>query len=199
MFTGIIESFGEIISIDRNGDNCTFRIQSKISKELQIDQSVSHNGICLTVVNKSNDWHDVTAIKETLELTSSNSWAVGQKINLERAAMLHSRLDGHIVQGHVDATAIITKIEDENGSWRYTLAFDSTHAPLIISKGSICIDGVSLTAINPTLTTVEVAIIPYTFEHTVFHSYLIGHAVNLEFDIIGKYILRSKSIEAYLK
>lgn len=194
MFTGIIEAIGEVIQINAENNNKTFRIKSDISHELKIDQSVSHNGICLTVVAIGDNWHEVTAIHETLELTSSKNWKSGNLLNLERAAKLHARLDGHIVQGHVDSTGYVKNIKDENGSWRYTIEFKPEFAPLIISKGSICVDGVSLTAISPTKNTFELAIIPYTYEHTVFHKYKIGNAVNLEFDIIGKYILRSREL-----
>ena len=195
MFTGIIEDTGKIISIDEQGNNKTFRIKSKISSELQIDQSVAHNGICLTVIALGDGWHDVTAIHETLELTASKSWKLNDLLNLERAAQLHARLDGHIVQGHVDAIAKVIEVEDENGSWRFTFEFDEKHAPLLISKGSVCIDGVSLTVIKPTRTQFQVAIIPYTYEHTRFNAYNVNDIINLEFDIIGKYILRSQQLQ----
>lgn len=196
MFTGIIESLGEITSISQQGENKTFTVKSSITSELKIDQSVAHNGICLTVVSIQYDEYDVTAIKETLDITASGNWKVGQKLNLERAAKLHSRLDGHIVQGHVDSTAKIMSIENEDGSWRYTFEFPEEYASLIISKGSICVDGVSLTAISPTKNTFQVAIIPYTFEHTVFHGYEKGDVVNIEYDLIGKYILRREQLKA---
>lgn len=197
MFTGIIENLGEITSIDEAGQNKTFTVQSSMTNELKIDQSIAHNGVCLTVIEIDQDKYKVTAIKETLDITASGKWLVGQKLNLERAAKLHSRLDGHIVQGHVDSMAKIVSIENEEGSWRYTFEFPTEYAPLIISKGSICIDGVSLTAISPTHNSFQVAIIPYTFEHTVFHQYKIGDTVNLEYDLIGKYILRKESLEKY--
>jgi len=196
MFTGIIETTGKIILIETDGNNKTFKIESPISDQLKIDQSVSHNGICLTVVELGNTWHSVTTIKETLELTSAKNWNEGDVLNIERAALLNSRLDGHLVQGHVDSIGKIQKIENENGSWRYTLSFLKSFAPLLISKGSITIDGVSLTAISPGVDRFQVAIIPYTYENTIFHNYKLGDEVNLEFDLIGKYILRSREIES---
>ncbi len=195
MFTGIIEDTGKVIAIQENGQNKTFRIQAAISSELKIDQSVSHNGICLTVVALGEDWHEVTAIQETLDLTAAKSWKLNDLLNIERAAQIHARLDGHIVQGHVDSTAKLLEVEDEDGSWRFTFQFDEQFAPLIISKGSICIDGVSLTVIAPTRDSFQVAIIPYTYEHTRFQSYQPDAIVNLEFDIIGKYILRSERLK----
>lgn len=195
MFTGIIEDTGKIIAIEEKGNNKTFRISSGISSELKIDQSIAHNGICLTVVDLGENWHEVTAIHETLELTASKDWKQDDLLNLERAAQIHARLDGHIVQGHVDSVAKLINITDENGSWRFTFEFLEEFAPLIISKGSICIDGVSLTVISPTRNTFEVAIIPYTYNHTRFQSYQVNDLINLEFDIIGKYILRSERLK----
>jgi len=195
MFTGIIENLGEIVAISESGENKTFTVRSSMTGELKIDQSVAHNGVCLTVVSISGDKYDVTAIKETLDITAAGKWAIGNKLNLERAAKLHSRLDGHIVQGHVDSTASIQSIENEEGSWRYTFEFPQKFAPLLISKGSICVDGVSLTAISPTRNTFQVAIIPYTYEHTVFHQYQKGDTVNIEYDLIGKYILRKEELK----
>ena len=194
MFTGIIEDTGTIVSIKEEGTNKTFRIQSNISSELKIDQSLSHNGICLTVIAHDNGYHDVTAIDETLQLTAAKNWKVGELVNLERAAKLHSRLDGHIVQGHVDSTGKILAIQDENGSWKYTIAFKEEFASLIISKGSICVDVVSLTVVEHTRNTFQVAIIPYTYENTRFKDYIVNSEVNLEFDIIGKYILRQEML-----
>lgn len=199
MFTGIIENLGQVVLIEEAAENKTFSILSSLTPELKIDQSVSHNGVCLTVVEIKEDVYKVTAIKETLDITASGQWKVGDKLNLERAAKLHSRLDGHIVQGHVDSTAEILNIENESGSWRYTIKFPEEFAPLIISKGSICVDGVSLTAISPTTNTFQVAIIPYTYEHTVFHQYKIGDFVNIEYDLIGKYILRKEELNQLLK
>jgi riboflavin synthase len=197
MFTGIIENLGEITAIEVAGENKTFTVKSSLTPELKIDQSVAHNGVCLTVIAINKDEYKVTAIKETLDITASGNWLIGQKLNLERAAKLNARLDGHIVQGHVDSTAKVKSIENENGSWRYTFEFPSTFAPLIISKGSICVDGVSLTAISPSDNTFQVAIIPYTYEHTVFHQYKVEDYVNIEYDLIGKYIFRRESLEKY--
>lgn len=196
MFTGIIEDTGKIIEIILKDENKTFKIQSNISHELKIDQSVSHNGVCLTVIAVGENWHEVTAIYETLQLTSLKNWKVKEFVNLERAAKLHDRLDGHIVQGHVDSTGYIQNIKDENGSWRYKIEFKEEFAQLIISKGSICVDGVSLTAIHPTKNTFEVAIIPYTYENTKFKHYRLKEEINLEFDIIGKYILRQEQLKS---
>ncbi len=197
MFTGIIEQLGVITAIEKNRENKTFTVKSALTPELKIDQSVSHNGVCLTVIEIDNDEYKVTAIKETLDITASGNWLVGQKLNLERAAKLHSRLDGHIVQGHVDSTAKIKSIENEDGSWRYTFEFPSEFAQLIISKGSVCVDGVSLTAISPTRNSFQVAIIPYTYEHTVFHQYKVDDAVNIEYDLIGKYIFRKETLKQH--
>lgn len=195
MFTGIIEDEGKIVNLTQDQGNVTFRVKSNISRELKIDQSLSHNGVCLTVIALGEDWHEVTAIAETLQLTAAKHWKVGDIVNLERAAILHSRLDGHIVQGHVDGTGTINSVTEEAGSWRYTVEFDRFFAPLIISKGSICLDGVSLTVVNPTKDTFQVAIIPYTYENTRFRSYQVGSEVNLEFDVIGKYILRMQELK----
>lgn len=195
MFTGIIKNLGKVIAITEEGLNKTFRIESELSPSLQIDQSVAHNGICLTVIKTSDNWFDVTAIHETLNLTTSSDWQIGKIVNLECATIMNTRLDGHIVQGHVDTTGQILDKQFEDGSWRFTFLIQEQFAPLIISKGSICIDGVSLTVINPTRTEFSVAIIPYTYDHTAFHSYKIGDSVNLEFDMIGKYILRSERLK----
>lgn len=195
MFTGIIKSIGEIIAIETENLNKTFTIKSSITDELSIDQSVAHNGICLTVIEILDNTYKVTAIHETLKLTTSKNWKVGKKVNLETAAKLHAELDGHIVQGHVDSTARIISIENEKGSYRYTFEFDEKYAPYLIPKGSICIDGVSLTVINPTRNTFSVAIIPYTWENTIFNSYTKDVEVNLEFDVIGKYILRYQLLQ----
>lgn len=195
MFTGIIKSIGEIIAIDHEKANKTFTIKSSLTSELSIDQSVSHNGICLTVVEIKNDAYKVTAIHETLTLTTSKNWNIGDYVNLETAAKLHAELDGHIVQGHVDSTGSIVSIENEEGSYRYTFEFDEQHAPYLIPKGSVCIDGVSLTVICPTKNTFSVVIIPYTKENTIFKNYKIGDRVNLEFDVIGKYILRFQTLK----
>lgn len=195
MFTGIIKQLGEVVDISTQGNNKIFTIQSDLAQDVTIDQSVSHNGICLTVeTTKGSSHYAVTAIHETLQLTTAHEWKIGSKLNLETAARMDSLLDGHIVQGHVDAVGQITDIVNEKGSYRVTISFDQKHAPLVISKGSICIDGVSLTVIQPTMDSFQVAIIPYTWDHTIFHTYQKGTKVNLEFDIIGKYILRNQEL-----
>ncbi|POS02683.1 riboflavin synthase [Flavobacterium croceum] len=190
MFTGIIETLGLIKSIEKQADNITFGVQSDLATLLKIDQSVAHNGICLTVTNILENTYWVTAIKETVDKTNIGAWQLDDTINLERAMKLGDRLDGHIVQGHVDQTAVCTHIEDENGSWRYTFEYDAALHNITIEKGSITVNGVSLTVVNSEKNTFSVAIIPYTFEHTNFKFLKIGSVVNLEFDVIGKYVAR---------
>jgi riboflavin synthase len=188
MFTGIIEEIGLVTEIRQDGGNVHFTIQSKLSNELKIDQSVAHNGCCLTVVGLSPDQHVVTAIHETLQKTNLGSWTVGSKINLERCMSLNGRLDGHIVQGHVDGLARCIEISDEDGSWRYRFDYQSEF--VTVEKGSITINGTSLTVVDSEDQSFAVCIIPYTYEHTNFHSLAVGDEVNLEFDIIGKYVAR---------
>lgn len=188
MFTGIIEQLGEIKAIQKEGDNLHFRISAPFNTELKIDQSVAHNGCCLTVVEISEDTYVVTAIQETLDKTNLNTWQVGTKVNLERCMQLNGRLDGHIVQGHVDTTAICTSIEDQNGSWKFT--FQYSNDMITVEKGSITINGTSLTVVDSKEKEFSVCIIPYTFEHTNFHTLKIHDTVNLEFDIIGKYVAK---------
>lgn len=190
MFTGIIESSGDIKDISNSGSNRIFSIKSELSFHLNIDESVSHNGICLTVEDIQNDIYKVTAIDETLLKTNALTWKQNDKINLERSLKINDRLDGHIVQGHVDGTGICINKKDKDGSVEYTFQFDQNFASLIIEKGSICVNGVSLTAFNVSIDTFTVAIIPYTFNHTNFQYLKINDIVNLEFDIIGKYIAR---------
>jgi riboflavin synthase len=190
MFTGIVEETGEIIAVKKDGSNIHFSIKSKMSKSLKIDQSVSHNGVCLTVVNKNNTSHTVTAIKETLDITTLSGLKKGNKINLERAMQAGARLDGHMVQGHVDQTATITKIEEVKGSWNFYFEFDEQPKFSLVDKGSVCIDGTSLTVVKTLKKKFSVSIIPYTFEHTIFSTYKKGTKVNIEFDIIGKYVER---------
>lgn len=187
MFTGIIEQVGEIIAIQNEGTNRIFQVRSAISHELKTDQSVAHNGVCLTVTAIKEDIHFVTAIDETLQKTDLGSWKVGSKLNLERCMPAHGRFDGHIVQGHVDQTGICTKVVDENGSWRFYFDYEPK-GNFTVPKGSICINGVSLTVVDSKEGFFSVAIIPYTYEHTNFHQLCAGDTVNLEFDIIGKYI-----------
>lgn len=190
MFTGIIEAFGEIVNIEREKDNIHITVKSKISKELKIDQSLSHDGICLTVVAKGNDTHTVTAIRETLLKTNLGQRLTGDKINLERAMLLGDRLDGHIVQGHVDQVGTCTDVTDQSGSAFYTFAYEPVNDNITIEKGSITVNGVSLTVVNSKENTFGVAIIPYTKENTNFSEIKIGDKVNLEFDVIGKYVAR---------
>jgi len=190
MFTGIIETLGIVHLIEKKDDNLDITIQSSITNELKIDQSVAHNGVCLTVVAIDNDLYTVTAIKETLEKTNMSSWQKGDIVNLERAMKLGDRLDGHIVQGHVDQIAQCIKIEQAGGSWYYTFEYDSNLGNITIEKGSITINGVSLTVVNSKDNGFSVAIIPYTHEHTNFKKFQVGTQVNLEFDVIGKYVSR---------
>jgi riboflavin synthase len=190
MFTGIIESLGHIKSIKHEGTNTHFTIESPISKELKIDQSVAHNGACLTVVASDSHAHTVTAIKETLDRTNLGDWKLGTSVNLERAMAGHARLDGHIVQGHVDMTGVCTSVKNMDGSWEYTFSYQPSKEYILVDKGSVCVNGVSLTVVNPIEQFFTVCIIPYTYEHTTFKNINIGSPVNLEFDIIGKYIAR---------
>ncbi|MCU0345764.1 MAG: riboflavin synthase [Saprospiraceae bacterium] len=195
MFTGIIEAFGNITAIERTGTNVHFTVSSPISHEMKVDQSVSHNGTCLTVVALGDDWHRVTAIEETLQRTNLGQLGVGSLVNLERAMRANARLDGHIVQGHVDLTGICTEVQVLDGSWIYSFEYPFQREYLLVDKGSICVNGVSLTVVKPDVSEGEkgrfsVAIIPYTFEHTNFKNLKKGDAVNLEFDVIGKYVAR---------
>jgi len=195
MFTGIVETLGIISDIKKDQENIHLTIQTNITNELKIDQSVAHNGVCLTVVNIFDDKHVVTAIKETIDKTTLGMWQIGNKVNIERAMKLGDRLDGHIVQGHVDQTAICTNIEDKEGSWEYTFEYDSTINNITIEKGSITVNGTSLTVVNSKKDSFSVAIIPYTFENTIFHTFEIGTKVNLEFDVVGKYIARMYELQ----
>ena len=191
MFTGIVEEIGEVIDVIKEDQNAHFVIKSVISSELKIDQSISHNGVCLTVVEQQEDWHKVTAISETLGITNLNSLKKGDLVNLERCLKVGDRLDGHMVQGHVDSTAKCIKVTEENGSWRYLFEGNSEVKQLVVHKGSICINGVSLTVTKTLNQEIEVAIIPYTYEHTNFQQIQVGDLVNIEFDILGKYFLKN--------
>lgn len=190
MFTGIIETVGIIKQVSVDGSNKTFFIESGISNELRPDQSVSHSGACLTVEEVIGNTHRVTAIEETLKKTNLGNWQVGDLVNLERSLKMYSRLDGHLVQGHVDAVAKCVKCVEKEGSWEYEFTFPKKFGGLIIEKGSICVNGISLTAFDVKRKSFTVAIIPYTFEHTNIKSVREGQAANIEFDIIGKYILK---------
>jgi riboflavin synthase len=190
MFTGIIETLGLVIARETEGTNVHFTIQSEISKELKIDQSVAHNGVCLTVVKLGGDTHRVTAIQETLEKSNLDQLKVGSKVNLERCMQMNGRLDGHIVQGHVDQTAVCIKREAQDGSWEYRFRYDAAAGNVTVEKGSACVNGISLTVVNSEKDEFSVFIIPYTFAHTNLHEVKVGDTVNLEFDIIGKYVAR---------
>jgi len=188
MFTGIIEAFGNVRALEKEGENLHLNIESKLSSELKVDQSVAHNGVCLTVVKCDSKNYTVTAIDETLKKTNIGSLKLGSLINLERAMKLGDRLDGHMVQGHVDQTARCIEAKTQNGSWFYTFEYDKNPDHITIEKGSITINGVSLTVVNSKMHQFSVAIIPYTYEHTNFNQLKVGNRVNLEFDLIGKYL-----------
>lgn len=190
MFTGIIENFAEIISIEKHQSNLDLFLKSSLTPEFKIDQSLSHNGICLTIVEIQNDIYKVTAIAETIAKTSIASWQVGDLVNIERAMKLSDRLDGHIVQGHIDQVGICCGIQPQKGSTLFTFKYDTSKGNITIEKGSIAVNGVSLTVVNSQKDEFSVAIIPYTFEHTNFKNLKIDDQVNLEFDVIGKYVKR---------
>ena len=190
MFTGIIETLGTIRQIWQEGSNTHLAIAAPISHELRIDQSLSHNGVCLTVVDVKDNVHTVTAVEETLIRTNLGQLQVGDKVNLERAMQANARLDGHWVQGHVDTTVRCVDIKAVDGSWYYRFSSVAEQAHLVVDKGSICINGVSLTVVDPTENHFSVAIIPYTYEHTTFHALQVGNLVNIEFDILGKYVAK---------
>ncbi|GIZ07917.1 riboflavin synthase [Flavobacterium sp. UMI-01] len=190
MFTGIIETLGVVQEIKKEDDNIHVTVEASITHELKIDQSVAHNGVCLTVVAIHGNHYTVTAIDETIQKTNVGDWKKGDAVNLERAMKLGDRLDGHIVQGHVDQTARCLSIENANGSWIFTFEYDSALQNITIEKGSITVNGVSLTVVNSKKNQFSVAIIPYTYEHTNFKNFQVGTKVNLEFDVIGKYVAR---------
>jgi riboflavin synthase len=190
MFTGIIETLGTVANVLEEGTNIHYTIESALSNELKIDQSVAHNGVCLTVVALTDTSYTVTAIEETLQKTNLHFLRAGQKVNLERCMQMNGRLDGHIVQGHVDQTACCIKREELDGSWEYRFQYDGTKGNVTVEKGSVCVNGISLTVVNSVADEFSVFIIPYTFEHTNLHEVNVGDTVNLEFDIIGKYVAR---------
>ncbi|MBA9073108.1 riboflavin synthase [Flavobacterium gossypii] len=190
MFTGIIETLGAVKDLRKEGENIHITVSSSITNELKIDQSVSHNGVCLTVVGILDDQYTVTAIKESIDKTNIGDWKIGDLLNLERGMKLGDRLDGHIVQGHVDQIGICKSIEEADGSWYYTFEYDPALSNITIEKGSITVNGVSLTVVNSKKNEFSVAIIPYTHEHTNFKNFEIGTKINLEFDVIGKYVSR---------
>ena len=194
MFTGIIEQLGKIEKVEKNGGNVTLMVCASITPQLKIDQSLSHSGVCLTVESIVGNSYKVTAIEETLKKTSLSSWKIGTIVNLERCLCFDGRLDGHIVQGHVDTVGKCIEAKTKDGSWEFVISFDKKFAPFIIEKGSISLNGISLTIFNITEDTFTVAIIPYTYEHTNMHSLKAGDKVNLEFDMIGKYVHRIQQI-----
>ena len=188
MFTGIIEAFGKVVNLKKDQENLHLRLESPLSREFKIDQSLAHNGVCLTIVDTAGDQYTVTAIQETLEKTNLGKLKIGDLVNLERAMMVNSRLDGHIVQGHVDQTGFCTGIDFRQGSWFFDFEYNQYEKNITIEKGSICVNGVSLTVVKSSLNKFSVAIIPYTYDHTNFHQIQKGDTVNIEFDMIGKYI-----------
>ena len=191
MFTGIIEKLGIVVAIQKENNNINFVVESPISKDLKIDQSIAHNGVCLTVTSKSENTHNVTAIDETIIKTNFNHIEIGSLLNLERCLKVGNRLDGHMVQGHVDETAECIDVIEDKGSWRYVFEGSKKVESLVVDKGSICINGVSLTVVSTNKQIFEVAIIPYTYNNTTFKSLKKGGVVNIEFDIIGKYIIKN--------
>jgi riboflavin synthase len=190
MFTGIIEDLGTVEHLETDGGNLHLTLKTSITSELKIDQSVAHNGVCLTVVEINGDNYVVTAIKETLDKSNLEELTKGDTVNIERAMKLGDRLDGHIVQGHIDQTAKCVSISEQNGSWLFTFEYDASQNNVTIEKGSITVNGVSLTVVNSQLNTFSGAIIPYTYDHTTFKNFKVGTVVNLEFDVIGKYVKR---------
>jgi len=195
MFTGIIETLGIVKDIVKEEENLHLTITSSITNELKIDQSVAHNGVCLTVVGIENESYTVTAIKETIDKTNVGDWKINDIVNLERAMKLGDRLDGHIVQGHVDQVGFCKSVEETDGSWKFTFEYDAALNNITIEKGSITVNGVSLTVVDSKINEFSVAIIPYTFEHTNFKSFKIGTKINLEFDVIGKYVAKLNTIK----
>lgn len=190
MFTGIIESTSQISNIVKDQSNVHFTLKNDLAAELKIDQSVSHNGVCLTVVNVTDESYQVTAIQETLDKTNLGTWKTGDLVNVERAMLMNSRLDGHIVQGHVDQVATCLKVMEQDGSWKFTFEYDPQLSNVTIEKGSICVNGVSLTVVDSQPSQFSVAIIPYTYANTGFKHLKVNDVVNLEFDVIGKYVKR---------
>ena len=194
MFTGIIEHMGEVVSLQKEAENLHITMRTPITQELKIDQSVAHNGVCLTVVAIEGDVYTVTVIQETLQKTNLGDLNVGDQVNIERCMKLGDRLDGHLVQGHVDQTAKCVDVVEVDGSWYYTFSYENL-GNITVEKGSICVNGVSLTVVNSQADSFSVAIIPYTYKHTNFHNFKIGTIVNLEFDILGKYIVKMNQLK----
>jgi len=194
MFTGIVETTGIVEKKESNGSNISFWISSSLANDLKVDQSLAHDGVCLTIEAVEGTIHKVTAVQETLQKTSMRDWKPGKKVNLERSMVLGGRLDGHLVQGHVDAIGTCISAEDREGSWLYRFSFPVSFAALVIEKGSICINGISLTAFQVAKDELSVTIIPYTYEHTNMQEVFPGSIVNLEFDMLGKYIVRMQDV-----
>lgn len=200
MFSGIVESMARVVAIEHDQDNVHLTLTCPFAQELGIDQSIAHNGVCLTVVRREGETYTVTAMRETLERSNLGLLRVGDEVNVERSMQMNGRLDGHIVQGHVDQTATCIAVEDQQGSYQYTFKYESTkemvrHGYFTVDKGSVTVNGVSLTVCRPTEDTFQVCIIPYTYEHTNFHAIQVGTVVNIEFDIIGKYLARMRNLE----
>tara|TARA_B100001758_G_C18394422_1_gene604978 strand:+ start:1716 stop:2303 length:588 start_codon:yes stop_codon:yes gene_type:complete len=191
MFTGIIEQLAEVVSLERENSNIRFSLKSSITNEMKIDQSIAHNGVCLTVVDIEKDVYTVVAVNETLNKSNLRSLEIGSKVNIERCMKIGARFDGHIVQGHVDQTAVCTKLKEDNGSHIFTFDYEDSDN-ITVEKGSVCVNGVSLTVINSKQNSFSAAIIPYTFKNTNFHTIKLGMLVNLEFDILGKYISKMR-------
>jgi len=191
MFSGIVEGIAKVVNLEKDQDNLHITMECSFANELKIDQSIAHNGVCLTVVKLSGNTYTVTAIQETLNKTNLGLFEIGSEINVERSMMMNGRLDGHIVQGHVDQTATCTEVKEAEGSWYYTFEYVPTQNDYFtVEKGSVCVNGVSLTVVNSKKNSFQVAIIPFTYTHTNFHTFKAGSVVNLEFDILGKYIAR---------
>ncbi|MBO4778833.1 MAG: riboflavin synthase [Bacteroidales bacterium] len=200
MFSGIVEECAKVVGIEKDQTNIHFTLSCSFVKELSIDQSIAHNGVCLTVVKKTDTTYTVTAMQETLIKSNLGDLTVGDEVNVERSMNMNGRLDGHIVQGHVDQTAVCTKIDEADGSWYFTFEYDPAQKDYItVEKGSVTVNGVSLTVVNSQKNSFQVAIIPYTFENTNFHNFKVGTRVNLEFDIIGKYIARYLELQGTIK
>ena len=200
MFSGIVEEFATVVAIKKDRENIDFTLKCSFVNELKIDQSIAHNGVCLTVVKKTDTTYTVTAMQETLIKSNLGDLTVGDEVNVERSMNMNGRLDGHIVQGHVDQTAVCTKIDEADGSWYFTFEYDPAQKDYItVEKGSVTVNGVSLTVVNSQKNSFQVAIIPYTFENTNFHNFKVGTRVNLEFDIIGKYIARYLELQGTIK
>lgn len=195
MFTGIVETTGKVIALRKHEGNLHITIEALFTNELKIDQSIAHNGVCLTVVDIKGKEYTVTAIQETLDKSNLGLLKTGDEINLERSMMMNGRMDGHIVQGHVDQTAVCTSVKTLDGSWFYTFEYDSSSGNITVEKGSVSVNGVSLTVVNSQNNSFSVAIIPYTFEHTNFHAFKVGTVVNIEFDILGKYITKYLNLQ----